>query len=754
MRISPGRSCFHGTHRTRALVLLLMLGVGAMPARAQDTFEDVGGAFAAPASYSAGQSPYAVVVGNLDGDGLPELVVGNENSDDIAILQGDGAGGFGPATFLAAGDGAQGVTLADIDGDGDADIVVANLFASTLSIFRNQGNGTFGAAESLGCGANPHAIISTDLDGDTDPDLASANGGAGVSVFLNNGAGSFAAGVGYAAGPNPRDIAAADVDGDGDGDLVVSNEADGTVSVLLNSGSGTFATHQPYPVGPQPQSVSVADIDGDGDIDIAVPSAGSATVALLLGNGTGVFTARTPVQTLASPLSARIHDVDSDGKIDIIVTGFERVAIHRGNGSGGFAGGSSYAATLGARSPWPADVDGDSRVDLVVVGSIANAVAVLRNASQPPLNIAPSAAAHSTSSYERRKTEIWVDRQDAPNFSHAGYADIDRDGDTDWMQTYSNNQDAFPVRILRNEGLGAFTDATAAVIVGPQPDIRVTRKIISGDFNGDGWPDLFVAATGIDTPPFPGEPSRLFLSNGNGTLTAVDRPELQTGFNHCATAADIDANGTTDVLVGRAGSAYLLINDGSANFETSYSRLPSDTSFFTCEFADLDEDGWIDLVVGGHEQDGNVTRVFWGQASGLYRTANSLLVPAISDYGVVLDFVFEDFDGDGARDLIAHRTGSTHFYQGRYIQFLRRAARSLTDETGQRILMNRSLPTFDFLRAQDFDRDNDVDLFVDDRNEVASGEYAWRNANGAFVPYEGPIRLAISPVFVSGFEDR
>jgi hypothetical protein len=109
-----------------------------------------------------------------------------------------------------------------------------------------------------------------------------------------------------------------------------------------------------------------------------------------------------------------------------------------------------------------------------------------------------------------------------------------------------------------------------------------------------------------------------------------------------------------------------------------------------------------------------------------------------------LDFAVEDIDHDGRRDLIVDRTGSTNSYVGRYIQILRQtSARVFSDESPARILMNKTLMPFDYLRAQDFTGDGFVDLFIDDKNDIASGEYAWvNNGQGVFAPYAGPVTLS------------
>lgn len=742
-----------------ALVCFIAFWYPASQAAGLDSYDEAGGNFDAPSSHAVGVLPYAATMADFNGDGLSDLAVGNEESDDVAVLLGAAGGTFGAARFYPAGDGAQGVAAGDLDGNGTADFVVANLWDSTLSIRLGAGDGTFGAPQTRAVGANPHTLLLADFNGDGDVDIATADGSAGTSVLLNPGNGAFGTPTEYLAGINPRDIAAGDFDRDGDLDLAISNEGGANVSILRGNGNGTFGAATNFAVGAQPQSVSVGDLNGDNKLDLAVPSAGTSTISLLLGDGNGGFSSGSAVPTAGGPTSARLVDLDLDGHLDLLVAGsFDRIFVHRGNGAGQFAPGSVFPAVGGARAPLVADLDADARQDVIVVGSQAGAVATLRNLSQPPLSIARSSAARAGTSYARRKSELWINRQTTKTyppvypFSHVGYADIDKDGDTDYLRTFSNNQQFYPVQVMRNNGQAQFSDVTATAIAGAQGGVQTARKVISGDYDGDGWPDFFVLGHGMDAPPFPGEPPRLFLSNGNGTLSDIDNPLFQagSGFNHAGASADIDGNGTIDILVGRSGAPYLLLNDGSAQFELNTVRLPPGISFISSEFADIDQDGFIDLLVDGYEHQGDPTRIYWGGSNGLYRAGTSFTIPPVPDWGVILDFAIEDFDDDGRSDLVVLRTGSTQIYEGRYLQFLRNTSdRAYQDETDERIPMDRDLLPFDFLRAQDFDADGDIDLFIDDRNDVASGEYAWANDGaGFFSPYSGTVTPRVNSVAV------
>jgi hypothetical protein len=723
------------------------------------TFDDGGGAFGPAQLLPVASGPYAPVAADLNGDGRLDLVVGNTDSDSVQILLGDGAGGFGSPSTLAAGDGTEGVTVADLNGDGKPDLVAANLFASTLSIFLGNGSGGFALTASPTVGANPHAVVVADFNGDGKPDLATANGSAGTtSILLGNGGGAFSSSVDYSSGANPRDIATADFNGDGKRDLVITNEGDNSLSILPGSGIGGFGAPATYPAGAAPQTVAVGDLDGDGKPDVVVPSTTGGKVVVYAGVGNGTLAAKPEIDVGHAVTAASLRDLDGDGKLDLIIArGDPTLEVRLGLGNGTFG----PATGVGPGGLWNrialADLNADGKLDMV--GSMpswyASDLLVSLNTSEL-LHVAPSAKAHENGSYNLRRQPIWIDRQapgpyPASYFSHAGYADIDRDGDVDVLRTFSNNADTFPVQILVNDGSGNFSDQTASRIIGSQPGLAVPRKILTGDYNGDGWPDFFISPHGLDTPPYPGEAPQLFLSNGDGTLHYEPGLESQVGFHHGAASADVDGNGTVDILVGDAPS-YLLLNDGAAHFTVNTSRLPTRADgnaffFFTAELADVDGDGYVDLLTAGHEHENIPTVIYWGGENGLYRSSRSTTLPSVPDMGICLDFIIEDIDHDGRRDVVVNRTGSTQDYVGRYFQILRQTApRVFADESAARVTMDKTLRTFDFFRGQDINADGHVDILIDDRNEMTIGEYAWvNNGAGVFTPYAGPITLKGAP---------
>src|SRR5262249_11138859 len=142
------------------------------------------------------------------------------------------------------------VKLADLNGDGLPDLIVANSGSNTVLVYRGLAPGQFGPAQRFFAGTNPVGITVADLNGDQVPDLVIANAGSNdVSVLLGQGTG---AGWTMTYGPRvntggqgPTATVVQDVTGDGIPDIVVSNTLSNDVAVLPSVGGGFFNDQSP-----------------------------------------------------------------------------------------------------------------------------------------------------------------------------------------------------------------------------------------------------------------------------------------------------------------------------------------------------------------------------------------------------------------------------------------------------------------------------------------------------------------------------
>jgi hypothetical protein len=255
-------------------------------------------------NYVTGADPVFVAIGDLNGDGKPDL--GVADSTGISVLLQDSAGRFLPKTTIATGGPCSSVAIVDLDGDGIPDLLATDA-ASVLVLLQNPGDGgSFQAPVRYAAGQQPHYAVAGDLNGDGKPDIAVANIGtpsdltkASASVLLQDPThpGAFLAAVNYATEADSVTVAIADLDGNGSPDLAVANS--GTlagvcppncnsvntgVSVLLQDATtaGHFGSAANYPATGSDfvTGVAVADVNGDGKADLIVLQAGGVFIRL------------------------------------------------------------------------------------------------------------------------------------------------------------------------------------------------------------------------------------------------------------------------------------------------------------------------------------------------------------------------------------------------------------------------------------------------------------------------------------------
>jgi FG-GAP-like repeat/PASTA domain len=251
------------------------------------------GRFQAKLDYTTGFDPASVAIGDLNGDGKPdlatanELAIANKGEHSASVLLNRGDGTFETKRDYAIGGSGYSVAIGDLNGDGKPDLATANA-NNSVSVLLNRGDGSFQAKRDSRTGFDPESVAIGDLNGDSKPDLASANNQETVSVFLNRGDSSFHARRDYATGYVPRSVAISDLNGDGKPDLATANYVDGvtgSISVLLNRGDGTFQAKRDYATGAGPYSVAIGDLNGDGERDLATANFGTGnadTVSVLL----------------------------------------------------------------------------------------------------------------------------------------------------------------------------------------------------------------------------------------------------------------------------------------------------------------------------------------------------------------------------------------------------------------------------------------------------------------------------------------
>ncbi len=199
-----------------ALVLVAGLAAAAVDAHSDALF---GGAFL---EFDAGSHAWCVAVGDINGDGRPDLAVANnDNPGTVSTLLGNGDGTFQTKVDQAPGFFAVSVALADLSGDGHLDLVVG--YSGMVSVLLGDGHGSFGSRTDYSISGVPYGLAIRDLNGDGKLDVVATNDSASVSVYLGDGVGGLGTRTDLATGPAPRSVLVADVNGDGKLDVVTAN---------------------------------------------------------------------------------------------------------------------------------------------------------------------------------------------------------------------------------------------------------------------------------------------------------------------------------------------------------------------------------------------------------------------------------------------------------------------------------------------------------------------------------------------------
>lgn len=762
-------------------------------------------------SYPVGENPKGVRAGDCNGDGVVDLIVANQNSNDTTTLRGTGDGRFEfsntnnvatqPTSAVCADfngdtlidvaalsrDGnsvtiyrrkAQGgfttlgkvvvgfqpraIALAELNGDGNPDLLITNFRSHDLTVLLGTGTDAMPSATTLRLPIeNPVDLAVADFNLDGKPDIAVAGGQhPPLAILLGNG-GQF-----FSLGPDPlpattrqppraRGVASADLDGDGLPDLALLS-SDSTVYFYLGTGTGQFVFHDLILVQPRASGLVLADLNGDPWPDLALTYEDTNTVQVLLATGPADFPSvktfpvsetlnsvaacapRTILTDPLDPLSAGSHLLALSAKtrtIDVI----------RASGRG-----LPAVAPLAALSERPerlllTDLTGDGIADAVVTARTRRGVGLLVLVGNATGGFDPAPATASACGngiaegvelcddgnvLSRDGCSATCTPEIGRRLGFVATADLDLDGRQDLVVVDGR----VTVVLLFGDGTGRFREVRALART------RRHMAVSVADFTGDGAPDIVMV------------PKRrqdgglvLLVNDGAANFTTTPLPITQRPSG-ILLATDLDHDGAADLLVGVRGGWLALYSDGTGPTRSS-GVFPTVKSPTALSVADVDEDGWLDVVtfVATSGRQAPATALLHrGSAPGAFAAAQALALP-----GRVVDGFVLDLDGDRHQDIVS--CGETEprdriFYGDGTGVF----GSSAPDPTVQGSSRGVSLDL-----VTDMDGDGTTDL-IGIRNPGDRIEIAFRNANLTVATVlelatgRDPISVALADLDVDG----
>ena len=581
MRLSLSKSSFG--------IMLTIVGLGLFSATAQAqtyVFNQ--------ASFTVGNGPQSLTVGDFNGDGKPDLAVLNNLDGTLSILVGKADGTFLPHVNYPLGLSGGVITLAvttgDFNGDQRLDLAVVMSVGGTneVAILLGNGDGSFTKPAMFALDGSPHGLSVGDFNNDEKVDLAvaeSTGGGSAVAILLGNGDGSFQPPSDFPLPAVPGMVAAADLNHDGNLDLIV---AAGSLAVLLGNGNGTFQPYVSYSGSGSLGRFALGDFNRDGWLDVVVPATayGQTGFWIYPGAADGTFESPVNVTTGGNTVSAFVAgDFNGDGKLDLVfaasATRDTATYVLLGNGDGTFQSQPIFAGS-GATLLAGGDFNSDGKLDLAYIPPFyyaMNGVGVMLGNGDGTFSLRND---YSTSAAPLRAV--------AGNFDGNGKPDL---------AVVGNNgpSSAGALSVFTNNGDGTF-QPHVDYTVGVDPQVAIT-----GDFNGDGVLDVAVPNAGGSVQQ--GTVSVL-LGNGDGTFQTHLDSSVGVASSFMV-AGDFNGDGKLDLAAvsgiyspssGWQGAIATLLGNGNGSFQApSLVVVPNTSQLCGLAAGDFNHDGKIDLAM-------------------------------------------------------------------------------------------------------------------------------------------------------------
>jgi Ca2+-binding RTX toxin-like protein len=344
----------------------------------------------------------------------------------------------------------------------------------------------------------------------------------------------------------------------------------------------TFQPKQGF-ASSSPFYLATGDFNADGRVDVATSrdlTAAGTNFSVLLGNGDGTLQAPRNTAAASQQNGVAAGDLNGDGRDDVVIIsiGSNDATRFLSQGDGTFGAGASDAVGSAPQDVQLARVDADGDLDIVVASQIGDRIDILLNDGAGNFTAALPLLHGLTG-----------------NPDGVVAADFDSDGDND-LAIGTTGGGTAEVAFARNQGTGTFDPPVGLGTVG--------QKLVGGDLNGDGRPDIAASRT------------------ANGNVAIILRNAANTGFDAATTfdpeptavnaiaqlaTADLDGDGVLDLAIPhvsgpQAGKVSVGIGRGNGQFDLN-SNEPAGTQPREVVAADFNGDSNLDLATANSGSD-------------------------------------------------------------------------------------------------------------------------------------------------------
>jgi FG-GAP-like repeat/IPT/TIG domain/Secretion system C-terminal sorting domain len=674
------------------LVVMTLPGSGSTLSVLKNTSANGNVSFAANSNLTTLSTGYFATIGDLDGDGNPDIAATNGNA--ITVLRNvssPGSIGFNPPQNFTTGNQPASLSITDLNGDGKPDLAVSNLASNTVSALRNistQGTISLDAHVDFAVGNGPYSITCADLDGDSRPEIVSANSNDSVISVLRNVItfgnppfiSSFSPTDGVAGtqvkilGSNFTNATAVRF-GLVDAASFVVDSATGITAIVANGATGNVQVTTDF---------GIAALGGfiyNGPVITSFnPSSGvSGTVVTIAGTN---FTSTTSVKFGGAPASS--FTVNSSTVITATVGAGAsgNVTITSPNGTATLSGFIYNLPTIKSFSPSSGPIGTTVTIsgshfdtipshNIVYFGAIRTSVSAATDSTL--IVIVPSGATYQPISVTTNNLTGYSNRPFVVTFNGGGLftqnsfipkvdfnagnyphsvcvADFDGDGKSDVLVARGSSNAVSVFKNTSESGTISFSTKLDFPAAGNSHEGSSV-----GDLDGDGRLDFVVAnGTGSSTV------SVFRNTSTPGNISFASNVDYPTGNAPYSVAiGDLNADGKPDVVVANNGANTISIyknlsTPGNISFAPKID-IPTGTNPYSVAIGDLDGDGKADIAL--------TTQGTTSSLSAMRNTSTGgeiIFDPPINYAPLFGPFVLAagDLDGDGKLDLAAANSSS------------------------------------------------------------------------------------------------